>query len=294
MPFRQQVESARDRVDRAQVDSSTAANIALQNGRTGGGALAAAPTIDALDAFTPDRALDIWEDRFDSLDDHVFVIVGDADQDTIVELSRQWIGTLPAPANQDNPEQPSLPGLVDERLDVGSGASSGSYRLLVVGESDETIRNQVLAELASTILNDRIFTVIREELGATYGGGAGVEFSDPGEEVELFISIDGDPGRVDEIAGTVIGELESVRSGQISETDFDEAVSILQSEFNFVTNGFYIESLFDEARESEERILTRQAQIDALADIDLDDLINFFDTLVSDTDRVDVRNVPGG
>ena len=294
VPFRQQVESARDRVDRAQVDSSTAANIALQDGRTGGGALAAAPTLDALDAFTPDRALDIWRDRFDSLDDHVFVIVGDADQDTIVELSRQWIGTLPAPANQDNPEQPSLPGLVDERLDVGSGASSGSYRLLVVGESDETIRNQVLAELASTILNDRIFTVIREELGASYGGGAGVEFSDPGEEVELFISIDGDPGRVDEIAGTVIGELESIRSGQISETDFDEAVSILQSEFNFVTNGFYIASLFDEARESEERILTRQAQVDALADIDLDDLIDFFDTLVSDTDRVDVRNVPGG
>ena len=294
VPFRQQVESARDRVDRAQVDSSTAANIALQDGRTGGGALAAAPTLDALDAFTPDRALDIWRDRFDSLDDHVFVIVGDADQDTIVELSRQWIGTLPAPANQDNPEQPSLPGLVDERLDVGSGASSGSYRLLVVGESDETIRNQVLAELASTILNDRIFTVIREELGASYGGGAGVEFSDPGEEVELFISIDGDPGRVDEIAGTVIGELESIRSGQISETDFDEAVSILQSEFNFVTNGFYIASLFDEAREPEERILTRQAQVDALADIDLDDLIDFFDTLVSDTDRVDVRNVPGG
>ena len=294
VPFRQQVEAARDRVARALVDSSTAANIALQDGRTGGGALVAAPTIEALNAFTADQAIDIWQDRFDSLDDHVFVIVGDTDENTIVELSRQWIGTLPAPANQDNPQQPSLPGLVDERLDIGSGASSGSYRLLVVGESDETIRNQVLAELASTILNDRIFTVIREELGATYGGGAGVEFSDPGEEVELFISIDGDPGRVDEIAGTVIGELESIRSGQISEADFNEAVSILQSEFNFVTNGFYIESLFDEARESEERILTRQAQIDALANIDLEDLTNFFETLVSDTDRVDVRNVPGG
>ena len=293
VPFRQRVEAASDLVRRAEVDSATAANIALQDGRTGGGALAASPTIDALDALTPEQALDIWNDRFDALDDHVFVIVGDVDEDTIIDLSRQWIGTLPAPANQDDPEQPNLPGLVDERLDVGTGAASGSYRLLVVGESNETIRNQVLAELASTILNDRIFTVIREELGATYGGGAGVEFSDPGEEVELFISIDGDPGRVDEIAGTVIDELETIRGGQISQTDFNEAVTILRSEYNFVTNGFYIESLFDEARESEERILTRQAQVDALDSIDLNDLIDFFGDLVSDTDRVDVRNIPG-
>ena len=294
VPFRQQVEFARDFVARAGVDSATAADIALQDGRTGGGSLAAAPTLDALDALTPDQALNIWNDRFDALDDHVFVIVGDADEDTIVDLSRQWIGTLPVPTSQDGPEQPRLPGLLDERLSVGSGGASGSYRLLVVGESDETIRNQVLAELAATILNDRIFTVIREELGATYGGGAGVEFSDPGAEVELFISIDGDPGRVDEIAGTVTNELASIRGGQISQTDFDEAVSIVRSEYNFVTNGFYIESLFDEARESEERILTRQAQIEALESIDLDDLIDFFDDLVSDTDRVDVRNVPGG
>lgn len=292
VPFDQQIEFARDAVERAGLDSGTASDVAVADARTGGGNLGALPTLAQLDALTPDDALRIWNDRFGSLDDHVIVIVGDVDADEVVELSRTWVGSLPAAATIDAPEQPPKPGIVDERLQVGSGTAGGSYRLLSVGTADETIRNRVLAELATTILNDRIFTVIREELGASYGGSARIEFSEPGDEVEVLVSIDGDPKRIDEIAETVATELDELQAGALTPEDFDEAVAVLSSTYNFINNGFIIESMFDEAYEPAERVIDRTRQVQALRQLTADDVTSFMNAAISETDRIDVRNIP--
>ncbi len=292
VPFAQQLEFARDAVDRASLDSGTASDIAVADARTGGGPLAAVPTDRQLDALSSDDALRIWNERFGSLDEHVIVIVGDADPDEVIELARTWIGSLPPTTGTDDPAQPPLPGLVNERLAVGSGTSGGSYRLLTVGTADESIRNRVLAELATTVLNDRLFTVVREQLGATYGGSARIEFSDPGDEVEVLISIDGDPERIDEIAETVLAELAELRGGSLTDEDFSEAVAVLSSEYNFISNGFIIESMFDEAYQPADRVIDRTSQRRALDGIRRSDVTSFLEAAVSNTDLIDVRNVP--
>ena len=179
------------------------------------------------------------------------------------------------------------------RTDAGSGVSAGAYRLTTVGSADETVRNRVLAELANSLLNDRLFTVVREQLGATYGGSAFVSFREPGDGVELTIAIDGDPGRIDEISDTVTAELDALASGALRSIDFDEAVAVLASRYNFVNNGFYVDSLFDEARETDaSRIISRTAQVRELDRLDRGDLTAFIAALVPATDRVEVLNVP--
>lgn len=292
VPFAQQIEFAHDAVDRARLDSGTAADIAVADARTGGGSLAAIPTAPQLDALTSADVLRIWDDRFGSLDQHVIVVVGDADPDDVIDLARTWIGSLPRTAPTDDPAQPPLPGRINERLSVGSGTSGGSYRLLTVGEADETIRNRVLAELTTTILNDRLFTVVREELGATYGGSARIEFSDPGDEVEVLVSVDGDPDRIDEIADTVTNEFTELRSGALTSEDFDEAVAVLSSEYGFISNGTIVESLFDEAYEPADRVLDRTRQVETLSDLTPADVTEFLVAAVSESNRIDVRNVP--
>ena len=292
IPLQQQREIARDGIDLAELDSSTAADIAVRDARTGGGSFAASPTRDALDALDADAVLNIWNDRFASIDDHVFVVVGDVDEDDVRDLARRWIGTLPDGGSVEEPEQPSRPGVVTATLNVGGATTNGAYRLLVVGKQTDTIRNQVLAELGSTILDDRIFTVVREELGATYGGGSNIDFSELGDEVELNVRIDGDPTRVDEIADTVVRELDAIGAGEISDDDFEEAVAIFGAELGFINNSFLMDSLFDEARNQPDEIVTRTAQREALDSIDRDDVASFLAELISQTDRVDIRNVP--
>ncbi len=290
VPFSQQLEFARDAVERAALDSGTAANIAVSDARTGGGALAAVATPAQLDVLTPTVAKRIWDARFGSLDEHVIVVVGDVDPGVVIDLARTWIGSLPDATNDDDPAQPPLPGVVSERLAVGSGTSGGSFRLLSVGEADESISNRVLAQVAASILNDRLFTVVREQLGATYGGSAQIEFSEPGNEIEVLISVDGDPGRIDEIADTVSVELDELRSGSLTQADFDEAISILRSEYGFISNGFIIEALFDEAYQPADRVLDRTTQLQALDRFTLDDVTDFLVSAVTDSNRIDIRN----
>ncbi len=294
VPFRQQVEFARDRTEQVGLNSATAAQVAVSDARTGGGPLVAAPTLRELDDLTPDDAQRIWDDRFGSMDDHVIVVVGDVDEDTVIELARTWIGSLPNARAGEEPRQPPLPGVVTERLAVGSGTSGGSYRLLHVSSwGDETIASRVLAEVTTRILNDRIFTVIREELGATYGGNARIEFSEPGDGIELLVSIDGDPARIDEIADTVSSELAELRQGAVSNDDFAEAVAVLESEYGFINNGYIIGSLFDEAYRPAAEVMDRRSEFSALQNVTKTDVTKFLFAITQGTDVIDVRNVPG-
>lgn len=294
VPFAQRVEAARDGVDFATVDSVSATETAATNARSGGGNLAALPTEVQLDALTADDATRIYNDRFSRLDDHVIAVVGDVDEDLIVELARTWIGSLPPAAGTDAPTAYAPIGEVTERLGVGSGTSSGSYIYVGVQDRDESVENAMLADVTSRIVDDRIFTVIREELGATYGGFSFTQFVEPGDDLDLIISVNGDPGRIDEIADTVDGELRSIAGGNISDADFAEAIAVIDAELNFINNLFIIETLFDEEAGGTGTPLNRATQRQALNAISPGDVAEFVDAMLTSGESIDVRNVPAG
>ncbi len=288
VPLEQQVQFVRDDLAFAELDAAFAADIAVADARTGGGGLAFLPNEAQLEALDATAALELFESRFQSLDDHTIVIVGDVDEDTIVELSRTWIGSLPG-ASAETATVPEPPGPTQLDLAVGAGTQSGAYRYLSTGTADETIRNRVLAELANSLLNDRLFTVIRERLGATYGGSAFVSFEEPGDGAELYVSVDGDPSRIVEIDDAIEAELAAIVGGAIDPADFAEARAVLESRYNFINNGFYIESLFDEAAGDPARIVDRRRQVDVLQTLEPADLQQFMAAIVTD-DVIEVRN----
>jgi len=288
--FAQQVEFARDATTESGLDGSRAATLALVSARLGVDSVL--PSIADLDAFTADDALEIYSDRFTRLDDQVVVVVGDVDEETVVDLARRYIGSLPTPAADQEPEGRPGPGVVEQRLDVGSGTASGAFRLMTLGQVNESVSNRVLAQLTESILNDRLFTVIREELGATYQGFASITFDDPGDLAALFISADGDPARIDEIADAVFVELSTIRDGGLTSADFSEAVTILESRYNFINNGFIIESLFDESDSRGRGVIGRGVQLEELAKITPGDVADFVEVLFSTDNRIDIRNIP--
>jgi hypothetical protein len=133
--------------------------------------------------------------------------------------------------------------------------------------------------------------VVREELGATYGGSAFISFNEPGNSADLVVSINGDPARIDEIADTVTTELAAIAAGQIDPQDFEEAVTIVRGRYNFINNGFILDTLIDEASGGE--IITREAQEAALDQISVQNLAAFIGSFLSGPDRIEVKNVPG-
>ncbi len=287
IPFAQQLEFARDDVAGVALDASVAASVAIDDLRTGGGALAATATPTQLDALTIEGAQRLIDDRVRHLDDHVIVVVGDIDAADVTDLASTWIGTLPAASDDpDVDEIPAEPGST-ARITAGSGTSTGAWRWLAAAPGDETVRERVLAELATTVLNDRLFTVIREELGATYGGRAAFEFVEPGDVIELSITVDGDPARLDEIGDRARAELAAIATTGPTSADFSEAVAILQAEYNFINNGFFIEALFDYARRPDQ-VISRQAQVATLAGFRASDVAGFVSRFSESNDTYEV------
>ena len=294
VPFSQQIEAARDFVDQVGLDSATAAQVAATNARSGGGNLTGAPTDDQLDGLTPAVAERIYTDRFSSLDNHVIVVVGDIDDDDITDLARTWVGTLPAAVGTDDPDGYPDVGNVTERLSVGTGTAGGSFLLVASSNAEATVENLMVSDVTSRILDDRIFTVIREELGASYGGFSFSRFVEPGDDVDLIISVDGDPDRVYEIADVIDDELKSVAGGNISVDDFNEAIAVIDSELDFINNGFITDSLFDEAAGGSGPLLSRASQRQALDSISPADVAAFVDDIITSGQRIDIRNIPAG
>ena len=115
---------------------------------------------------------------------------------------------------------------------------------------------------------------------------------EPGNDVDLIVSIDGDPTRIDEIAETVEGELRSVAGGNIATTDFDEAIAVVEAELGFINNGFILESLLDEVSDNDGPLLNRANQREALESITPADISGFVDDIITSGQQVDIRNIP--
>jgi hypothetical protein len=69
---------------------------------------------------------------------------------------------------------------------------------------------------------------------------------------------------------------------------------VLESRYNFISNGYFIDVLFDEAYRSDGEVMDRQRQLEALAGLDAEDIEDFIALLIGTDDRIDVRVTPNG
>jgi len=291
VPLNQAATAARDDVARATLDPSYAADSALYENRYGALGVAA-PTAAQLDALTPERALGLYRSRFAAPDGLVVAVTGDVDEDTVLDLARRYLGTLPAAASGEPAWAADPAPAADRRIEAGTGGLSGAYRLnLSTDGLPESAVNLVLADLTVSLLDDRLFTVVREQLGATYGGSSAVTFDEGGDAADLTVAIDGDPARLDEIVAAVGTELDAVAAGRVAGADFGEARAVLENRYNYVDHDQILEALLDESRDPATVADPVQA-LDVLAHVTPGQLAAFVARFTASPNRIDVRAVP--
>ena len=246
-------EQAKAQATYFETDPNGAAFVALFDARYGStGYHLLSPDVDMVDATSPAEALALFEERFGTVDDLIVAIAGDIDLDTIVELSEVYLANLPEGPDdtwRDVTEAPPQ-GVVTRTVGAGVGGSGAGFNLLFTLPGEPNDQDRAAATLLQTILGERFFNTIREELGASYGGGSAfASVADPDEPgIELFISIDADPDRLDEVHARVLAELADVAAG-IDQRDFDNALSVVLNELNFINNGSLLEELLTVGRD---------------------------------------------
>lgn len=220
-----------------------------------------------LDALDEQTALEIYRARLGKVDDLAVAIVGDIDRTTVADLAARYLGSLPSGESDSwvdlGYELPT--GRRSASVGLSEGAADGGMLVFHAQPTELTAENRVVANLLQGVVNDRIIERIREELGASYGGSASISFRrDPEPSIRSIMSISGDPARLDEIRSVLMEELEGIADNGPTADQFEQAHSVIRSDWNFFNNSLLANSDLEAIRFANEDRLTLDNRQDLL------------------------------
>ncbi len=148
---------------------------------------------------------------------------------------------------------------------AGPVGGAGVLGLLFTEPGVATDEDRVDGEILQAVIEERLFNRIREELGASYNGGStSVSFlTEPDEQSQVYVSVAGDPDRLEEIRAVLLREFTNLDTVGPSEEEFARAKAIVAENYKFVSNGDLIAQLFEEATE-DGPVLTNAAAAEIL------------------------------
>ncbi len=256
------------------------------------------PTAEEVDSVTAAELLSIYESRFGEADEFVFLVAGDIDRGDLGAVVVDYLGSLPGGGDSGGPTEapagryPTGP----IRLQVGAGLndSGAGFDRVFVSTQDLSIRDRLTAELVAGIINDRLFNRVREELGASYGGGNATINSGylNSGDTSFEISVNGNPDRLDEIMAAVDEELAVLLTDGPSAADLAEAKAVLGNDLQFFTNFDLLEGLLTGYLDGTSS--NPFADPSAVAGIDAADVSTTARRLMADENLIEVTRRPGG
>ena len=176
-------------------------------------------TARLLDEVALDRALAIYRDRFADLSDFTFVIVGSFAVDSVRPLVLRYLGSLPASRRKENWRDNGLrpPQGVVERVVRKGIEPKSTTQLVFTGPFQYTAENRLALTLMMDILEIRLRDVLREDMGGTYGVGAGANTArEPVPSYTIGISFGADPARLDSLTQTVFQQIARLQKDGVS------------------------------------------------------------------------------
>ncbi len=218
-----------------------------------------AATQQQLDALDEQTALEIYRARLGRVDDLAVAIVGDIDRATVADLAARYLGSLPAGDSDSWVDLGyQLPtGQQSASVELSEGAADGGMLVFHAQRIELTAENRVIANLLQGVINNRIIERIREELGASYGGSASISFRrEPEPSIRSIMSISGDPDRLDEIRAVLMEELEALADNGPTADQFEQAHSVVRSDWNFFNNSLLANTDLEAIRFADEDRLT--------------------------------------
>ncbi len=227
-----------------------------------------AATQEQLDALTEQTALEIYKARLGKVDDLTVAIVGDIDRSTVADLAARYLGSLQAGEADTwvdlGYELPT--GQQSASVELSEGTADGGMYVFHAQPTELTAKNRVTANLLQGVINNRIIERIREELGASYGGSASISFRrEPEPSIRSFMSISGDPTRLDEIRSVLMEELEAIAASGVTADQFEQAHNVIRSDWNFFNNSGLANVDLDAIRFADEDRLTIDNRQDLLS-----------------------------
>lgn len=253
-------------------------------------------TREQLDALTPEALLDLWRRRLGSVDDMVVAVVGDVGAAVVEDLARRYVGTLPAGrADAYADRRPPAPdGVVPLFVGAADDDVSAVFDAYYETEAPVTPAAAVAADVLSTVLNDRLWRVVREDLGASYTAAASVSpvrAPRPGFSSEVLVTVD--PDRLGEIRSTVLSILDDLAAAGPDAAELQQARTVLELDYADVSsNAVWLDVLTSRLHLDDDELLTPRRKLAELAQVDAAAVRDLAADLYGAGDRIEIITAP--
>ena len=249
---------------------------------------------EEIDSLHPQRLLAMYQSRLGSVDDLVVAVAGDIDAAAVERLARHYIGTLPAGESDTYVDRrPPMPdGLVQRQVTVGEGESA-VLEIYHEADLEVTLRTAVAADVLATALSERLFLVIREELGASYVAGAAVDSNNvPGQFFDSVVFATLDPSRFDEIHGVMLKILADVAANGLTPDEFAQATAILTTDYARSGNSDLIGALLSRRIADDENVITKLRLSEELSRLTPEDVQALAGAIYGEGGRIEIARRP--
>lgn len=205
-------------------------------------------TEENIEAMDLERSMEVYRERFADVSDFTFIFVGNFDPDTLKPLVERYVASLPGGGRDDTWKDLGdrrSEGLVKVETRKGLEDKS-SVRLLFHGDATWSRAERYAMRSLGEALRIRLREILREDMGGTYGVGAGGGISRiPEESFTFSVSFGCAPDKVEEMIAAVEAEIERVKLEGVPQEVVDKVreAQTRERELQLERNGFWLSAL---------------------------------------------------
>jgi len=178
-----------------------------------------------LAEVNPQRAFEIYKDRFSNAGDFTFVFVGNVTLDSLKPLVEKYLASLPSTGRvetwKDVGDAPPA-GVIDKVVHKGAAPQSATVATFT-GPFDYKPETRVGILALTTLAQMWLTDALREEMGATYSpnlGGGGNKIPRPEYQIQIFYT--SSPDNVDKLWARTLRVIDSLRNVGPNEADLNK------------------------------------------------------------------------
>jgi zinc protease len=247
-----------------------------------------APKVLTPEDFTKinlDRAMQIYNERFQDMNEFTFILAGSFNVNSIKPLLTLYLGSLPSTKKKHHFRDIGLrptKGIVTKK--VFKGTESKSYIVITFqGESPYSANEKLKLGALVELLKIKIIETLREDMSSVYGAGVqGALAKNPYNNYNISISIPCGPENVDKLLKACFNEIQKIKDNGAIESDLNKVKETWKKQFDeSVKDNNYWAQAIQSAIENgtpAANILTFKSRVDALTSADIKAAANrYFD-----------------
>jgi len=225
-------------------------------------------TVATFAEVNPQRAYDIYRDRFADASDFTFVFVGNVDTVALKPLAEQYLATLPSTGRKETWKDVGIrppTGVVEKVVRKGTEPKSMTF-IAFTGPIDFTEQNRFDLQALVDLVRIKIIETLREKMSGTYSPGimsSSTKIPLPQYTITTFFS--SSPENIESLSRAVFATIDTLQRNGPSQVDVNKVKEelIRGHEVELKQNAYWMSYILAKDQNGED-VASAQAQYDAM------------------------------